>query len=137
MKAEYMLDRNSDYVEANIQAVDDVVRLIEAIREKSGTEWKTSFFLLGDEINLSLAPVGESMVSLNCTDSDGSWSFTSVDPDSYGGDDITFWFYYHGDASELPIRFAVSQDLAMAAVQEFIQHPGRLPEVTGLVWEQD
>lgn len=133
---------HDQYIMIDASTVDDVAGLIRQARLESGESAVSlsggapAVGLSGFRTFLSIAPV-DSKISLNYGYCDGSRSFTSRDPNNTSGDDDTYWFFYNGSASELPQRFAVPEDLAMAAVAQFLERDDVLPQVPGLEWEQD
>lgn len=120
-----------------IDNVGDVVNLLARLRALAGDGLVSSLSIIGDGVYLDVAEVGNSRVSLMYAASNGDWSFASIDPEIHDDDDASYWFLYHGDASEIPARMAIREDLAMLAVAQYLHHPEVMPQVDGFVWEQD
>ena len=128
--------------EVDVRTVEDVFRLVRQVRLEYGRSASEdeggvpAITLDGMAAALTVAPVDERFI-LSFELSDGSMSYTSVDPNNTDGDDQTYWFWFGGSVSELPQRYSIAEDLAMAAVSQFLADSTVLPEVPGLEWEQD
>jgi len=138
MEAEYVTWPSRRSITVDIRNADDMVALIESLRDSYDDDVLPSIAIGENEIYLNVSPVGDARVCLGYGSATADWpSLSLFDPSNSDGDDITYWFTYGGDASELPSRYAIPQPLAMVVVQEFIANPHSIPQLDGFVWEPD
>jgi|GEM_PF-4200257 len=122
----------------DITDAEELAAYIRRLRELHDPEEIPVLFAADEDIYLMIAPVGDGKIILDYSpSSDGDWFAGSLDPHNYDGDDATYWFMVNGEPSELPTRFAISEELAMAAVQQFIRHPNKMTMIDGFVWSLD
>ncbi|MCL2785338.1 MAG: Imm1 family immunity protein [Propionibacteriaceae bacterium] len=143
MKAVYMsLLQDEHACELQVHTIEDVSRLVQAVRLESKTSavdvegGVPLFTLCGLETYLHVAPVDYEIILFFQT-KDGDQAYTSLDPGKPVNDDDTYWFFFDGSASELPHRYAIAEDLALAAIAQFMADSSVLPGIPGFTWEKD
>ena len=143
MKAIYSPEYYSEEsVEIDVDTVEDMAELIRTVHLQSDlsadeADGGVSVIILSGTVGvLILAPVDERIVLFY--ELDGAVEgYTSVDPSGSLDEEQTYWFSYFGSASEVLQRNSLSQDVAMAAVAQFMADPSTKPMVPGLDWEKD
>jgi len=143
MKAQYKSTLGDEpLVEIDASSLDHISCLVGEVRQEadgSAVEPEGGVPLIalyGPAATLLVAPVDDRFM-LFFTPRDTSISFTSLDPTGNSSNDLTYWFYSGGSASELPQRFSISSEAAMLAIAEFLRNPDVMPFSDGFVWEPD
>ncbi len=137
MYALYALPGSDDIIRSEVHDRDQVAELVTMLRSGNEPPDTPAAIVLErtDSSALTIAPVREGVCLVWMASE--LLSFYSVNQqcgDAAGGGAMTS-FSYFGHETEVPSRCAISEDMAFAAVEEFLRTG--VPGIPFLLWEQD